>query len=178
MNRTLKLGGAAVLVAAALLASATTPALGAGSGTVSAQVTVASGACLTLGASSVNYGTQQFSTPGAPVFSQSGLLGLTNCGSSSEQISAAGTNASGNAGASWTLKQSTSDLCTLSPDLYESNAKDPAAGVLPLGLAYANLGSPYSAGEQRQVSVGMTMPCTGSSGSGQTMSFEYLFLAS
>ena len=179
MNRTIKLGGAAVLVAVALLASTTGSALGAGNGTVSAQVTVASGACLTLGTNAVNYGTQPFSMPSSPSSQQTGLFALASCSSSTEQISAEGTNATGNAGASWTLKQSTADLCTLNLDQYESNAKDPGVGAVPLGsLSYANLGSPYSAGEVRQVSVGMTMPCTGSSGAGQTMSFQYLFLAS
>jgi hypothetical protein len=171
------LARAAVLVAAtALVAASSLPAFGADTGTINASVTGAS-PCITIGATSVDFGTAGFSTSSA--FSSkvlSNASSYTNCASSSEIVMARGTNAH-NAGstATWSLNPAPGAICSnAATNVYSltlSSATTPGNG----GLDTSNKSFETAAGgATSNLNLGIFMPCTGSAGAGEKMDFQYI----
>jgi len=167
------------------LAASAVPAFSADNGTVNAKVTVAA-PCLTVsltaGATQLDFGT----TPFGGGSSYSNGISLTNCASAAENISARGTNATSTTStASWTLQDSPR-TCPSTPNVYVLATQAwNSDGTLTLGPGSATflstsdkpLVSGLSPGS-RPVFTSISVPCPGSAGAGETMSFQFIYTAS
>lgn len=174
MRRTLALAGG-LAIAAAYFALSALPALSADTGTVNAQVTVAT-ACITLDKTLLDFGSLSFSQPNQGGTSQP--LTVTNCGSAAK-LFGRGTDAKNGAGTiTWTLVDG--DPCTVGINHYASSlgGSTPSWGVLLSTADKQLLGnSLLGSGSAATMGNGLLMPCTGSSGSGQIMSWQIVFTA-
>jgi hypothetical protein len=142
---------------------------------VDADVTVpTSAACVELSATSVTFGTQRFgsedvgATPGITV---------TNCSGTDEILLARGTDASG-AGAAWNLVDTAGSCAagTLATDDYHLKLRrDDTQAVTRLADDNKTI-RPFAAGESGILDALIDMPCPGSSGAGQTMAMQIVFL--
>jgi hypothetical protein len=168
-----------ILAWAALAGGHAGPALAADTQTVSATLTVEA-ACLTISTTAVDFGTLAFSSDGENPIVGSKPISYTNCGGASERIFGRGTDASGDAGAAtWTLNTS-HGLC-------------PERGLNTYRLGVSKQTYPYFSAELSSIDTQLetvaggsagtidtlyaNTPCTGSDGSGVTMSFQVLFTA-
>ena len=163
---------AAILVAALLspaAASADTTA------EVSAQVTAAS-PCVTAG-DSIDYGTLRFSTTDPWfVVSESGSTTFTNCSAAAEKIYVRGTRASSTSSdAVWQLNDSTP--CDVGPDSYSHQANDSETFIWLTGTDQLLVDN-AAAGATTTMRTVLLMPCSGSVGSGDTMTFSIVITAS
>ena len=181
----------------AAIAGSALPAFGADSGTVNMTITVAS-SCITLQSTTLSFPALPFSVPD-PSSSRSGVASaggsfgnITNCGGQTEKLYAHGTDAAG-AGSStahWSLIgpaafPASKNPCALSPstDRYEVTAttSDPttaaARGSVDLGSADQLLDT-LGGGAAADGAAQIWMPCSGSSGGGETMSFQVIYTAS
>jgi hypothetical protein len=179
-----------VLLATAALAAAMigtgTPVGAQDSGTVGATLTVAdASACVTVTQTAVSYLTAlDFSQPGSDAAAKSNpLYAIDNCGSVGIDISVRGTDATAAdpAVATWALTGDpafTADCTTI--DVYAVDVEadggtfglfemltttDQVALTLPGGATATNIGHD------------LWMPCQGSSGAGETMSFDVIYTA-
>jgi hypothetical protein len=157
------------------------PVFGADGGPVNAQVTVQAGptACITVPATTVDFGTRQFSAPGNSSSAQAAPITVTGCANSSMTLFARGTNATGPSG-SWTLTNEA--MCPAAPviDAYNLRLDVPQPGEVffPIELTTIDsVVSPMGPDEAVSLHPAITMPCVGSSGAGQTMSMQYVFTA-
>jgi len=176
---------AAVALAAAMIGTGT-PVAAQDSGTVGATLTVAdASACLTVTQTAVSYlTTLDFSQPGSDAAAKSNpLYAIDNCGSVGIDISVRGTDATAAdpAVATWALTGDptfTSTCTTL--DVYAVDVEadggtfglfgmltttDQVALTLPGGATATNVGHD------------LWMPCQGSSGASETMSFDVIYTA-
>ena len=168
------------LLALGAVAGGTMPAFGgSAAGSVSAQVTVAS-PCLTVGTPSLDFGSLGFSSTAAPVGSGPLNVTITNCNSAvAEDIVARGTDATGG-GARWTLTQ---PIACPAVDQYEEDLLqlDQTGRVSQrfdlVSTADTPIATGVAGGAGPRLQARITMPCTGSSGGGQVMTFSYNFTA-
>ena len=195
MTRKLTLTASGLALAAAYFVASALPAFSADGGTVTATVTPAV-ACLTLDTSSVDFGSQPFSTPSQ--MSKADYPGvntpyprLTNCGGSEATLLARGTNATGAGGAAWTLTPVEGNPCAEGVDKYHQwvNAANLADGTLGIPLRLSTTDQQfkvnYSASTKNTLGPGASMgvalvvelPCAGSTGAGAAMGFSYVFTA-
>jgi hypothetical protein len=161
------------LLALGALAAGAAPVFADSSGSVSARVSVAA-PCIEVTPTSLDFGVLGLSTRALPVGSV--LLPLTahNCGTAREGLFARGTNATGSGGTTWTLVGSNicdganrfGQLVTRSALQYDLTADTDVS-----------IGTPLGGGEASTVNAAMFMPCTGSGGAGEVMSFSYVFTA-
>jgi hypothetical protein len=170
----------AVALAVATPALATSPALGAEDGTVHATVTVGA-PCITLDTTSVDFGTLSFNTPETNNFGQTPTLSVTNCSGIAVDLLVRGTDAtSATSAASWSLYQGNVGACTLGPNAYRLTHWDLGGSIwwafhLTNSDQIAKVGVP--AAGQHPYRLDLLMPCTGSDGAGETMSFQAIFTA-
>jgi hypothetical protein len=177
---------AGLAVAASYFVLSGLPAFGADSGTVNAKVAVAS-PCVTVGpGTGVDFGTLEFaSTPQQVQGNQgNGTSTVSNCSPSGENIFVRGTNAAGASGASWSLVARTQPVgtCDLGTNKYvlKVNAYDSTWTTLfggvdatPTSQALFQSG----AGATANIDYDLWMPCSGSGGAGETMSFQIIYTA-
>lgn len=169
----------AIVAAAALTAFAASalPAFGDDSGTVNAQVTV-DAPCITVGPTGgIDFGTLLLETSGRNGVPNGGVS-FTNCSGQDEKIFVRGT---GGSAASWNLDSTIDDCTSEALDNYSLLVQEQAQlatwqVILTETDRLASSG-PFSAGEH-PVDTFLYMPCTGSSGAGETMSFQIVFTAS
>ena len=171
----MKLVAVAGALAACAIAGSTGPAFGQaqGEGTVSAQVTVAA-PCIRVTPAQLDFGTLGFSQSAAAPVADSRALSIENCGTGSENIFAHGDNATSTSGTTWTLEPNQPDLCS-TPNRFRQRI---GAGSLSIALSTQDtLIAPVPGGQTVSWTAYLVMPCTGSSGAGQTMTFPYVFTA-
>jgi hypothetical protein len=163
----------ATLLVSALVAPASTMA--AGNGTVSAQVTVAT-PCITVG-SNINYGTKAFSTLSPFVSKTSnGTSSYTNCSSDPEKIYVRGSNAvSTSSAATWQLTGT--NACNAGVNRYYHSVGDDVGGA-NLTLSDQLINPAAAAGATKTLFATVEMPCSGSDGAGETMTFSITVTAS
>jgi hypothetical protein len=171
----------AVALAVATPAVVASPALGAEDGTVHATVTVGA-PCITLDTTSVDFGTVAFNS-----WRQTDTMFVTNCSGIPVDLLVRGTDAtSATSTATWSLYQdSFVDQCApyaVGPNHYRLShleIRDGAASVPPVHLANSDQtvreGVPDAG--QHAYKLHLLMPCTGSDGMGETMSFQAIFTA-
>ena len=146
-------------------------------GVVDADVTVpTSAACIELSTTSVTFGTQRL---GGENLLGSPEIEVTNCSGSDQDLLARGTDATGG-GATWHLvnNAATCDAGTLATDDYHLKLRFSAAQdvVVPLSANNAPLQQALGGGDTTFFEPLLDMPCPGSSGSGQTMGMQIVFV--
>jgi len=169
---------------AATAAYAALPVFGDNSGSVTATVSVSGVSCITLNTSSTSFGTLPFTTATSISSGQStdGVY-ATNCGQNSEDLYAHATDATGSSGADWSLIDlgsggaTASNLCS-SPNRYGLYFVQSSQYLTTSDQELNAVPTPLPAGVPTTISsLAIFMPCTGSSGSGQTMSLSVVFTA-
>ena len=172
--RAIKRLGLAITLAA-VWAGPALPALAADSGTVDAQVTVAT-PCIIVSPPSLDYGTLPFSTVGNQGYGARAIV-LTNCGSSQEQMFAHGTDATANNTTIWTLQAS--EPCSAGLNEYFLRARDnsntgPFVALTTVDQVLETVGAGNDALTNE---LQLVMPCVGSDGAGQAITFQAVFTA-
>lgn len=177
------------------------PLVAASSGTVSTSVE-ATEACITVEASSVDFGANQFSTTtadevatGLPdtAATSGASYALENCASTSADFLISGTDAeNSDATVTWTLQapdptQPPPLVCDLGPNIYRMNAVNDAnddddltgdSGIfLSTSLKTSSTFQAIAGNTTINVGNQIFMPCTGSDGIGQTMSSSITYTA-
>ena len=151
--------------------------LAADSVTVTAEVSILA-PCLTSSTPSIDFGPMLFSS-NAGLEQRYRPISYVNCGGSEEQIFGRATNASevGGTGA-WMINGSNVDCPDLGLNQYRLVTRSTVTGrattliSVDQGLEYLGSGA---SGEIDQLLL--TAPCSGSEGSGSTMSFQVIFTA-
>ena len=167
-----RLIGAGLLAACAIAASAS-PAFGDDVGTVSAQVTAAA-PCIQVTPAQLDFGSLSFSQSSASAVAGTRSVTLTSCGGGSQNVFARGTNATSSTGTTWVLEPNVSDLCSTMDRYMQRVSGD--AGSVPLSTQNAPVAS-LAASQAVARDAFVVMPCVGSNGAGQTMTFSYVFTA-
>jgi hypothetical protein len=154
------------------------PGGGGDTSTVDAVVTMASTAvCLELSTSSIDFGTRRF---GEVDQAASPSIDVTNCGGINEAVLARATDATGPGSSAWSLVDSGSCAAgTLGTDAFRLTLVYPAAPGAAIPLSTANTPAivslaPGSTIEQEAL---LDTPCPGSSGAGEVMSMQILYVA-
>jgi hypothetical protein len=163
---------AGVLAACAISVSAT-PAFGDSEGTVSASVSVAA-PCLLVTPAQLDFGTLGFSPNATSPVGASRPLALANCGTARENVFASGSNATSTAGTTWILEGNPSDLCSTLNRF--SQRIDTGTSSVPLTTQNTAVAS-VDGGLSSPLNAFVVMPCVGSGGAGEVMTFSYLFTA-
>jgi hypothetical protein len=165
-----------VVVVAGLLAAASmaVPAAADGhGGTVPGTVTVAAAAeaCLLVDATEVDFGTLEF---GGSSTAPDEWYGVTSCSGATQDLLVAGTDATGDDGAAWSLL----------PFLPDTNAYYlrvyfvlQVGEGFPLMTAPQQLETQLPANESGLVFHDLEMPTAGSDGAGQVMTFDIVWTA-
>lgn len=167
----MKRRGVAVLALVGALAVSSAPAFGDSGGTVSAQVTVAA-PCIQITPSQVDFGTLGFSQSNANLSAGTRPVTATNCGTAAHLLGR-GSNAT-STGTTWTLDSTGDTIC---PDLNRYGQRiDTGPVSIPLTTQDRNLRD-LAAAEAASLNAIVVMPCTGSGGAGQVMTFSYVFTA-
>ena len=167
-----------VLVVALLAASLLLVAIPAGaapSGDVEATVTV-EGPCVSVSATAVDFGAVGFSQSATNTEDTAGSFTVTNCSSQQQDMYGAATDATGDVAGSWTLNEwdESALACTWGPDNF-------GAGLTQVGNSaewWLSSTADTFMYVEAAASIGtivphVLMPCTGSSGVGETMTFSY-----
>lgn len=172
---------AIAIATAALLAGLATPTLATDTVTVQAQVSI-DAPCLTVSTTSIDFGRSLFSTDV--------LLGLrsqpftyASCSGTAERVYARATDASGSS-ASWSLVPGIGDCSLGSLNEFSLLARGDVSGEqrIPQTWGLLTVDSEIetlvadAAGSATELEV--TLPCQGSDGAGETMSFQITFTAS
>ena len=173
-----------ILVTLAILVSLVSPATAAAAdnGTVSAQVTVPAVApCITVG-DPIDYGTVQFSTPGDVNKTAFGASTYTSCSPDAQKIYVRGTPAtSASSDARWTLAQGSFFLCDTGPNVYgvlASDSPDGSRSSVALHDSDQLMNPTAAPGTAYPLRTTLFMPCSGSTGAGETMTFSIILTAS
>jgi hypothetical protein len=168
----------AALVASTAFALTAVPAFTAtpaDSGSVTGTVTaLGAGACLQLTSSAVVFGTLPFSTRTQPSMAQGNPTpSVQNCGNVNETISIAGSDATG-PNTSWHL--TVTNPCVKADGSAQINAYGVTYDAASAGHAAitpnATPISTFAPGATTPVGLQLFMPCVGSSGDGQVVSFS------
>jgi hypothetical protein len=154
------------------LAAGVAPALGESDGTVAAQVTVAA-PCIQVTPAQLDFGTLAFSQDNLNVVSAARPVTVTNCGAAATLLGR-GSNATSTGGTTWALAFDGESLCPSANNYVER--VDTGATSIPLSNQ-SKLLRQLAAGAAASVSAIVVMPCVGSGGAGQVMTFSYVFTA-
>ena len=164
------------LALAGLWAASAAPLYAADNGAVDVQVTVAT-PCIIVSPASLDYGTLAFGGSGSTGIS------YTNCGPANERVFVKGTDATGTS-ASWALNPSFLGGASCGDgggitDAYRLQILSSSDSFAPLALNETEQfletvpASTAGLGDY----LDLTMPCTGSGGAGETMTFQVIFTA-
>ena len=162
------------LALAGLWAMSASPMLAAEDGTVDAQVTVAT-PCVLVSPGTLDFGTLPFSFAGNPGTAQK-AIDVQNCGGSGERLFARGTDASYNGSTIWTIGLDNTCLDGVNHyalQAYKSSSQiavDLTTSDQPIDIVGAGSSSVYDA-------LILIMPCSGSDGAGQVVTFSAIFTA-
>lgn len=173
MHRRIALAGTLAVLLACLPGSIQAADIG-------ATVTVAA-PCVTVGPA-IDYGTHGFAPNGSVPSPASGSSTYANCGSTSEQIAVQGTDADSTmpgSSAAWTLQSQQPCQGVTTPDKFRVEIKDYQQVSLALSSSTAQVIDPALAdgsGDQTLTTY-LYMPCSGSSGAGETMQFTISVIA-
>lgn len=161
------------VLAIGLLAASSGPAFGDDEGTVSAQVTAAA-PCIQVTPATLDFGTLGFSQSQVSFASASRPLDVTNCGAAIGLLGR-GSDATSTSGAAWDL-DTDGELDCPTTDRYVQRVDTGGASVPLHDTSDTNLRA-LGAGEVADLGAIVVMPCVGSSGAGQVMTFSYTFTA-
>jgi len=145
------------------------------------SVTGAPVPCMTLGSTTIDWGVLDFADPMNPPFAASGsdTVAITNCSVDAESLQVAGTPATSTdtlSSTTWALDNvgPAASMCDLGLDKYAVEAAN--GGTVWVGDAVfqplGNIGGALTS----NVGIDLWMPCQGSGGQGETMTFDVNFL--
>jgi hypothetical protein len=182
MRRLVGLGTLAIAAAWLVLSAGPTFGQQSPTGTVTASVVANAGPCISISPTSFSYATAQFSTSSSVVTTlpSSAKPTVTNCSNQTSTISARGGQATGTS-ANWTLQGAPLN-CNLGANNYRHELV-PSSGAGNIALTTTNqtwesgVSGTGSAGNTRVVDGILTMPCTGSTGAGETTSIPIILTA-
>jgi hypothetical protein len=181
MHRLVVLGALAVATASLILSAGPTFSQSP-NGTVTATVIANAGPCISIDPTSFSYASAQFSTVSTVVTTlPSGVKPtVTNCSNQTSVISARGGQATGTT-ANWAL-QAPQLNCNEGPNTYRHElVRSGGAGSITLTTTNQTWESAVSgtgsSGNTRVVDGVLTMPCTGSTGAGETTSIPIILTA-
>ena len=164
--------GVTVLAIAGALAASAAPAFGDPGGTVSAQVTVAA-PCIQITPSQVDFGTLGFSQNSLNLSAGTRPVTATNCGAAAHLLGH-GSNATSAGGTTWTLDATGDTICPVLNSYGQRIDTGPVS--IPLATQDKNLRD-LAVAEAASLNAIVVMPCTGSGGAGEVMTFSYVFTA-
>lgn len=176
MRRSIVLG--ALLVSIAWLTATAGPALGQSAGTVTATVQVQAAACITINPSNFTYPPAGLSTAASPVTITANSVKpvVTSCSTGTQNLLAKGGAATGG-GATWNLA-GTYDCSAPQIDLYRHEIRQLSTNsYISLSTADQTWEELVPSSNSRTVDTRLTMPCTGSSGVGSTLSMPIVITA-
>ena len=168
-----------VAATAALAGGLAGPAAAADSATVDAEVSIIA-PCLTVSTSAIDFGATLFSRPDVP-WGATRSISYRDCSGSGEYIFGRATNASetGGGSGSWQLSASNLDCSDLGPNKFglrvQSTTPFSETALLVVDQQLEHIGADALGSIN---TVLLRTPCTGSDGSGATMSFQIIFTAS
>lgn len=177
-----RLGVVTLLVAGLALGAGAMPALTADNGSIVGTISVdAVAPCIALSTTALDYGTRPFAATGQSSFRYESFT-VTNCSTAESVFNVSGTNAAAGGGASWALTDDwTACDGTLNkyglllaelPESFSNNSITTTPQTLWHYRAPANtVANTFLAGEAETFANGLYMPCVGSDGAGQTLSF-------
>jgi hypothetical protein len=180
---------AAVAVATAVFTISALPAFSADNSTVAVKImAVNAQACLTVSPTTeIDLGQTTFSTAPTANFVSLPTITVANCGNVSEFVAVKGTHATGTGPSpgfwtltdsqSWTLCQSFSDRNTYGISL-GADLKPYLTTTDQFVTDISSNKKPFAAGSTTPFNGGIKVPCSGSGGAGQSMSFQVVFTAS
>jgi hypothetical protein len=158
---------ATVLATAALAGGVASPALAGDSVTVDASVEV-TGPCLTTSTTYLDFGQQSLEGGAFRAIT------YQNCSAATERVYARGTDASGGGGGvDWLLD----DSGTPCPDLGPNRFGVRTDAFLMIGTTDREIEEVSPGSDGAVGALGLFMPCAGSDGIGQTMTFQVVFTA-
>lgn len=177
------IGLATLVVAAAWLILSAGPTFGQSpNGTVTATVTANIGPCISISPNSFTYTPATFSTTTTTVTTipNSAKPTVTNCSNQTENILARGSAATG-ATPNWTLQGGALN-CASSLNAYRHEIQRSGGGeIFALTTTdqtwETSVPGTGGTGNTRLLDTILTMPCTGSSGGGATMTVQILLTA-
>jgi hypothetical protein len=151
-------------------------------GTVTATVQVNIGPCISIDPTSFTYAPAGFSSGGTNTTTVPNTTKpvVTNCSNQTENILARGSNASGT-GALWTLTGASINCSNPTQNTFRHEVKQSSTGDY-MALTSSNqtweASVPTTAGDKTRTLDGrLTMPCTGSTGGGVTMTMSIFLTA-
>jgi len=151
-------------------------------GTVTATVNVNIGPCIAIDPTSFTYASSGFSSGGTNTTTLPNTTKpvVTNCSNQTENILARGGDAAGT-GAAWTLTGGsvncvTQDLNTFRHEVKQTSTTDYMALTATNQLWESSVLS-TTGNKTRTLDGRLTMPCTGSTGGGQTMTMSIFLTA-
>ncbi len=163
-----------VAILALLLLLAAAPAGAAPTGDIDATVQV-DGPCITVPSTTLNFGAKGFSTAATNSEASLASIGISPCTTQTMDLYARVSDAAGSGTGAWTVAWNGSGLvCSLGPDQFGAGVK----GSLDLNPTW--LGSTdtlVNTGTAYLFYPYLMMPCSGSTGVGETMTFTYTFTA-
>lgn len=171
----------AILVAGALAGALASHApLLAAEETITAQVSaLSSTACLQVSSTAIDFGALPFGAAGQLADPP---ITVTNCATVAGDILAKGTNATGDAGAAWFLSDFPDTFCgaggllELAPNSYIVRV-DTGTSQIPINRHNHTQIVTLASGASKALNHRISMPCPGSAGGGQTMTFQIVYLA-
>jgi hypothetical protein len=174
MFRNSTAGMKAVFIAVLLLTLAAAPVAAAPSGDVTATVQV-DGPCITVPSAPIVFGSVGFSTESAnsekPALSQT----ISPCTAQTMDLYAKASNAAGDGTGAWTIAfDGTGLVCTLGADQFGAGVR----GMLDVNPTWlSTTDTLVNTGTGYQFYPHLMMPCSNSSGVGETMTYTYTFTA-
>ena len=172
---------ALVLATAALAGGLASPTLAADQRTVDAVVTI-DAPCLTVTTSNLDFGRHLLSPDGELPVAVLQDIGYASCSGTPERVFARGTDASGPS-ASWALVNQFQACPEWGTDRFGLRATSSRIGeqrtydTWYLGTADVEIETLPGDATGAVRSIDLLLPCQGSNGSGQTMSFRLVFTA-
>jgi hypothetical protein len=157
-----------------LLAFVAVPAGAEPSGTVDATITI-EGPCVTVSTATVDFGAVGFSQSDANSEGSTGSFVATNCSSQNQDMYGSATDAVGSVSGSWTLSQWDGSVlaCDSGPDVFGAGLRFSRDGPQERWLSTSDSFLYYSTGDPQSFIPLVLMPCSGSSGVGETMMYSY-----
>jgi hypothetical protein len=172
---------AGIVTAVGVFSATSTPAFSADSGSVSATVTPSAPACITLDKAAINFPSFPFSTSGRVSTNPPGSfyqVTVSNCGSADINVFGKGTDAT-NSGqtVTWTLDNSFSEPCAIGLNKFQLSVSSANGGWGKLLSTTDQSLVALGAGQAATIAHTLRMPCTGSGGAGQAMSWQFIYTA-
>jgi hypothetical protein len=163
----------ALVVGAVAFGASAVPAFSGDTAVVTAKISAAA-PCVQVTPSAVDFGSANFSTDSAASYSKTQQVDVTNCGSSAQQLFGRANDANGPR-STWNLV--TTATCPGSNTYGIREGTSAGGATNPIASDLGVLAASMASGDKRPEVLRVLMPCTGSTGGDETMTFNVTFVA-